>query len=126
MTPPTPGDGTVTTDTPAGPAVAPAVATPADAAAPVAAAAAVAAVEAIGDAENPLADITTIDDDANALAAFEEIHCWTHWLMLFGALVTIVYGLGVLYAVATAPATWTTSKTTSWEGSARSKRLNPA
>ena len=98
MTPPTPGDGTVTTDTPAGPAVAPAVATPVDAAAPAAAAAAVAAVEAIGDAENPLADITTIDDDANALAAFEEIHCWTHWLMLFGALVTIVYGLGVLYA----------------------------
>ena len=57
--------------------------------------------EAIGDAENPLAAITAleaIDDDANALAAFEEIHCWTHWLMLFGALVTIVYGLGVLYA----------------------------
>ena len=53
--------------------------------------------EAIGDAENPLADITTIDDDANALAAFEEIHCWTHWLMIFGALVTIVYGLAVLY-----------------------------
>ena len=75
----------------------PAVTTPADAVAPAAAAAAAAAVEAIGDAENPLADITTIDDDANALAAFEEIHCWTHWLMLFGALVTIVYGLAVLY-----------------------------
>ena len=65
---------------------------------PIATATAAAAVEAIADDGNPLADITTIDDDANALAAFEEIHCWTHWLMLFGALVTIVYGLGVLYA----------------------------
>ena len=91
--PTTPGGGTTlptVTVTP-GEGVVPAVATPA------AAAAAAAAVEAIGDAENPLADITTIDDDANALAAFEEIHCWTHWLMLFGALVTIVYGLAVLY-----------------------------
>lgn len=41
--------------------------------------------------------LATIDDDENALAAFEEIHCWTHWLMIFGALVTIVYGLAVLY-----------------------------
>lgn len=93
--PPTP----TPTPTPT-PGPTPAVTTPADAAAPAAAAAAAAAVEAIGDAENPLAAITTpeaIDDDANALAAFEEIHCWTHWLMLFGALVTIVYGLGVLY-----------------------------
>ena len=58
------------------------------------------AVEAIGDGLNPLAAITApeaIDDDANAMAAFEEIHCWTHWLMIFGALVTIVYGLAVLY-----------------------------
>ena len=58
------------------------------------------AVEAIGDGLNPLAAITApeaIDDDANALVAFEDIHCWTHWLMIFGALVTIVYGLGVLY-----------------------------
>lgn len=93
--PPTPTDPTPTPTPTPGPT--PTVTTPADAAAPAAAAAAVAAVEAIGDAENPLADITTIDDDANALAAFEEIHCWTHWLMLFGALVTIVYGLGVLY-----------------------------
>ena len=96
--PPTPTDPTPTPTPTPGPT--PAVTTPADAAAPAAAAAAAAAVEAIGDAENPLAAITTpeaIDDDANALAAFEEIHCWTHWLMLFGALVTIVYGLGVLY-----------------------------
>ncbi len=58
------------------------------------------AVEAIGDGLNPLAAITApeaIDDDASAMAAFEEIHCWTHWLMIFGALVTIVYGLAVLY-----------------------------
>ena len=96
--PPTPTDPTPTPTPTPGPT--PTVTTPADAAAPAAAAAAAAAVEAIGDAENPLAAITTpeaIDDDANALAAFEEIHCWTHWLMIFGALVTIVYGLGVLY-----------------------------
>ena len=65
--------------------------------APVAAAtpaAAAAAAATILDDGVPLA---TIDDDENALAAFEEIHCWTHWLMIFGALVTIVYGLAVLY-----------------------------
>ena len=59
-----------------------------------AAPAAVAALDTILDDGVPLA---TIDDDENALAAFEEIHCWTHWLMIFGALVTIVYGLAVLY-----------------------------
>ena len=62
--------------------------------APVAAAAPAAAAATILDDGVPLA---TIDDDENALAAFEEIHCWTHWLMIFGALVTIVYGLAVLY-----------------------------
>ena len=65
---------------------------PVAAAAPAAAAAA--AATTILDDGVPLA---TIDDDENALAAFEEIHCWTHWLMIFGALVTIVYGLAVLY-----------------------------
>ena len=68
-------------------------ATPA-AAAPLAPVAAAAAAATILDDGVPLA---TIDDDENALAAFEEINCWTHWLMIFGALVTIVYGLAVLY-----------------------------
>lgn len=71
-------------------ALVPPAALPAGPAAP----AAVAALDTILDDGVPLA---TIDDDENALAAFEEIHCWTHWLMIFGALVTIVYGLAVLY-----------------------------
>lgn len=66
--------------------------------APVAAAAPAAAAAAAATILDDGVPLATIDDDENALAAFEEIHCWTHWLMLFGALVTIVYGLGVLYA----------------------------
>lgn len=74
-------------------------ATPAAAAplAPVAAAAPAAAAAAAATILDDGVPLATIDDDENALAAFEEIHCWTHWLMIFGALVTIVYGLAVLY-----------------------------
>ena len=76
-------------------------ATPAPAAAaplaPVAAAAPAAAAAAAATILDDGVPLATIDDDENALAAFEEIHCWTHWLMIFGALVTIVYGLAVLY-----------------------------
>ena len=74
-------------------------ATPAAAAplAPVAAAAPAAAAAAAATILDDGVPLATIDDDENALAAFAEIHCWTHWLMIFGALVTIVYGLAVLY-----------------------------
>ena len=74
-------------------------ATPAAAAplAPLAAAAPAAAAAAAATILDDGVPLATIDDDENALAAFEEIHCWTHWLMIFGALVTIVYGLAVLY-----------------------------
>lgn len=65
--------------------------------APVAAAAPAAAAAAAATILDDGVPLATIDDDENALAAFEEIHCWTHWLMIFGALVTIVYGLAVLY-----------------------------
>ena len=65
--------------------------------APVAAAAPAAAAAAAATILDDGVPLATIDDDANALVAFEDIHCWTHWLMIFGALVTIVYGLGVLY-----------------------------
>ena len=72
-------------------------ATPAAPLAPVAAAAPAAAAAAAATILDDGVPLATIDDDENALAAFEEIHCWTHWLMIFGALVTIVYGLAVLY-----------------------------
>ena len=72
-------------------------ATPTAPLAPVAAAAPAAAAAAAATILDDGVPLATIDDDENALAAFEEIHCWTHWLMIFGALVTIVYGLAVLY-----------------------------
>ena len=65
--------------------------------APVAAAAPAAAAAAAATILDDGVPLATIVDDENALAAFEEVHCWTHWLMIFGALVTIVYGLAVLY-----------------------------
>lgn len=58
------------------------------------------AAEAIADDANPLAATPgeeTIDDEGNPLASFElEPHCWVHWLMLLGIIVTLFYGLGVV------------------------------
>lgn len=38
----------------------------------------------------------TIEDDATALGAFDEPHCWVHWLMAFGILLTIAYAAAVV------------------------------
>ena len=56
-------------------------ATPAAPLAPVAAAAPAAAAAAAATILDDGVPLATIDDDENALAAFEEIHCWTHWLI---------------------------------------------
>lgn len=85
--------------TPFIPVVAPAAA---PAAAPaVAPAAAPAAVDeaTIEDEENPLAETPeeqVIADDENALAGFDDPHCWTHWLMIIGATTTIIYCVCVI------------------------------
>lgn len=36
-----------------------------------------------------------IVDDENPLGAFDVKHCWTHWLMLMGMLLTAAYGIAV-------------------------------
>lgn len=76
---------------PTAPVVTPAVVTPpADAPATPAPA----DEAAIDDNAAPLAaapEEGTIADDDNALAGFDDPYCWTHWLMILGALVTIVY-----------------------------------
>lgn len=90
--------------TPAAPA-APAPAAPAPAAAP-AAAAPVPAAEPIEDdatpqaaaaaERTPLAETEEIEDEATPMGAFDEPHCWVHWVMLLGILITAAYGLVVV------------------------------
>ena len=90
--------------TPAAPA-APAPAAPAPAAAPAAAAPAPAAEPIEDDAtpqaaapaeRTPLAETEEIEDEATPMGAFDEPHCWVHWVMLLGILVTAAYGLVVV------------------------------
>ena len=86
--------------TPAAPA-APAPAAPAPAAAP-AAAAPVPAAEPIEDdatpqaaaaaERTPLAETEEIEDEGTPMGAFDEPHCWVHWVMLLGILITAAYG----------------------------------
>ncbi len=95
--PATPGDqgGTPGPATPA----APDGTVPADGAAPAAPADGAAAVAAIPDDGTPLAagaDEEPIVDDENPLGAFDEVHCWMHWLMIAGLLLTAAYGLAVI------------------------------
>ena len=90
---------------------APATATPAAPAAPAAAApaapaAAAPAAEPIADdatpqaaapAEGtPLAETEQIEDEATPMGAFDEPHCWVHWVMLIGIILTAVYGIVVV------------------------------
>lgn len=107
--PPTPVPPTpVPTPAPApAPAATPAAATPAAPAAAVPAAVAPAPAAATS-----APTTTTIDDDAAPLAApdageqiaddgtpmgvFDEPHCWVHWAMLAGILLTALYGLVVV------------------------------
>lgn len=106
---PTPAPG------PAAPAVTPAAATPAPAAAAVPAVAppvlaaptpapAVAepAGEVIEDDATPQAATPSdeageqIEDDATPMGAFDEPHCWVHWVMMLGILLTALYGIVVV------------------------------
>lgn len=92
-TPGTPGG----TGTPAGTPGTPAAGAPAAPAGPGAAAAAPVSID---DDATPLAasaEEETIADDGNPLGAFDEVHCWTHWLMIIGGLLTIAYGAVVLF-----------------------------
>ncbi len=106
---PTPAPG------PAAPAVTPAAATPAPAPAAVPAVAppvlaaptpapAVAepAGEVIEDDATPQAATPSdeageqIEDDATPMGAFDEPHCWVHWVMMLGILLTALYGIVVV------------------------------
>ena len=89
--------------TPAAPAApaTPAPATPAPAAAPAAATPAPAAEPIEDDATpqaaapaegTPLAETEEIEDEATPMGAFDEPHCWVHWVMLLGILITAAYG----------------------------------
>ena len=83
----------VTTAAPA-PAAAPAAATPAPAAEPIEDDA---TPQAAAPAERtPLAETEEIEDEATPMGAFDEPHCWVHWVMLLGILITAAYGLVVV------------------------------
>lgn len=93
--------------TPAAPAApaAPAPAAPAPAAAPAAATPAPAAEPIEDDAtpqaaapaeRTPLAETEEIEDEGTPMGAFDEPHCWVHWVMLLGILITAAYGLVVV------------------------------
>ena len=91
---------TAVTPTPVAPAT-PAPATPAPAAAPAAATPAPAAEPIEDDAvpqaaapaeRTPLAETEEIEDEGTPMGAFDEPHCWVHWVMLLGILITAAYG----------------------------------
>ena len=78
--------------TPAAPAApaAPAPAAPAPAAEPIEDDA---TPQAAAPAERtPLAETEEIEDEATPMGAFDEPHCWVHWVMLLGILITAAYG----------------------------------
>ena len=37
-----------------------------------------------------------IEDDATPMGAFDEPHCWVHWVMMLGILLTALYGIVVV------------------------------
>ena len=75
---------------PAAPAAAPATATPAPAAEPIEDDA---TPQAAAPAERtPLAETEEIEDEGTPMGAFDEPHCWVHWVMLLGILITAAYG----------------------------------
>ena len=103
-----PGDFSITTPAPlpvvpTAP-VTPAAVTPATPAAPATPAPATPApaTETIEDDATPQAatptanESETIDDEATPMGAFDEPHCWVHWVMLLGILLTAVYGIVVV------------------------------
>ena len=90
---PTPAPTVVT---PAAPAATPAAAPAAAAATPAPAAEPIeddATPQAAAPAERtPLAETEEIEDEATPMGAFDEPHCWVHWVMLLGILITAAYG----------------------------------
>ncbi|MEC4272075.1 MBG domain-containing protein [Adlercreutzia sp. R25] len=103
---PTPATPTPATPAaPAGPATVVTAAAPAPAAAPAAPAATAPEAEEIVDdatpqAATPTVELTAaepeqIEDEGTPMGAFDEPHCWVHWVMLFGILITAVYGIVV-------------------------------
>lgn len=44
----------------------------------------------------PLAETEEIADEGNSLGAFDEPHCWVHWVMLLGIVVTALYAVAVV------------------------------
>ena len=87
---PAPTPTVVTPAAPAATPAAPAAATPAPAAEPIEDDA---TPQAAAPAEGtPLAETEEIEDEATPMGAFDEPHCWVHWVMLLGILITAVYG----------------------------------
>lgn len=54
--------------------------------------------EAVFDDETPMVSRSgeAIEDDLTALGAFDEPHCWVHWAMLIGILLTLGYAIAVV------------------------------
>jgi len=44
----------------------------------------------------PLAETEEIADEGNPLGAFDEPHCWVHWVMLLGIVVTALYAVAAV------------------------------
>ncbi len=108
VTPPAPpaGGGTAAPLPTVVPTLTPAAVTPAAPAAPAAPAPAAPAGETIDDDATPQAAAPAaqdeapaaqqIEDDGTPMGAFDEPHCWVHWVMLIGILLTAAYGLVVV------------------------------
>ena len=66
-----------------------------DPVAPIAGALADLAETVIGEDETPLAE-SNINDDETPLATFDYVHCWVHYYLILGIILTVLYGAGVL------------------------------
>lgn len=55
-----------------------------------------AVVEATAVDDEALLSEEAIEDDETPLSAFDRPHCWTHWLMASGVVVTVLYGAVVV------------------------------
>ena len=90
------------TVTPAAAAPAPVVAAPVLAAPTPAPAVAEPTGEVLEDDATPQAAAPSdeageqIEDDATPMGAFDEPHCWVHWVMMLGILLTALYGIVVV------------------------------
>ena len=91
---PTPTDTPTPTPAPAA-TPAPGVLPADDPVAPIAGALADLAETVIGEDETPLAE-SNINDDETPLATFDYVHCWVHYYLILGIILTVLYGAGVL------------------------------